>query len=291
MPYVNVKVVRKLIKEQKEKIVQGISKLLRKTGEKGENFYVTLKTLLLAFPLIFLLSSCGGSSESQTVPKQTTPKAVLIPLYPHPNSYREEYEKVLSLNSKVDILLVVNPSNGPGSNKDESFSQVVDKLKEKGFLVFGYIYSSYGKRDISQLRSEMDKYTQFYPKLDGFFIDEVSNSLSIFGYYSQVYTYGKSLGKRIILNPGTTVPEEFYQVSDMVVIFERDSNFLLQGYNIPSRVSDRDCLLVYGVDTQEKALYTKDYLLKRGFSCFYIIDENPPTWFKLSPYIGNLIAD
>lgn len=231
------------------------------------------------------------TNSNQPQPTNTPPqiKTVALPLYSYPTTYKEEYENLYQIQTEKQILVILNPSNGAGEKKDQNFVDVITKLKQKGYSVFGYIYSNNALRDINQVKHNIDNYNQFYPDLDGFFIDEVNNNLSSYDYYREIYHYAKSYNKQIILNPGTTVPQEFYDIADFIVVFERDYNFLKTRYNFPQKITDKDCFLVYGVDSYQEAVETKNYLLNKGANCIYIIDENPPTWFKISPYLNLLL--
>ena len=53
--------------------------------------------------------------------------------------------------------MIINPSHGPGSAKSTSIATDVANAKAKGILVLGYVYSSYGSRSPSAIKSEIDK--------------------------------------------------------------------------------------------------------------------------------------
>lgn len=247
------------------------------------------KKFLLASAILVFFGSCIQVSVSTSNPPQTTVKTIVIPLYSYPLTYPEQYQKLYQIQTLKQMIVIINPSNGAGYRYDPNFADAVYKLKQKGYKVFGYVYSSYSSRPLDSIKQEIDRYNQLYPDLDGFFIDEVSNSQSSYTYYQQISSYIKSYKKMVMLNPGTTVSQEFYTIADFIVVFERDYNFLKTRYIFPQKLTDKDCFLVYGVNTYQTAQEARNYLLNKGANCIYLIDENPPSWFKVSPYLDLIL--
>ncbi|MCX7760847.1 MAG: spherulation-specific family 4 protein [Hydrogenothermaceae bacterium] len=185
------------------------------------------------------------------------------------------------------VEIIINPSSGVGSSYDQNVEQTILKLKDRGFTVYGYIHSNYSSRNINQIKEEIDSYLQLYPQIDGFFIDETATNN--FNYYQDIYNYGHQKGKRIVLNPGRVVPPEYHTIADKIVIFEDKADNLTTKYQIPSNLTNKDCFLIYGVSDSNTAINIKNYLLNKGASCFYITDEYPTTWFRVSPYLDLLL--
>jgi hypothetical protein len=244
-----------------------------------------LTTGILLFLSLFFVS-CGGSSSYSP---SLTLKTLLIPLYSHPTTSWGEYERLLNTNTNKEVYVVINPSDGVGPAKDPNYESVINQLKQKGFVIFGYFPTEYGRRSIEALKSEMERWTNFYPQIDGFFVDEVSNNFQLFSYYQQVYNHAKGKGKAVILNPGTKVQSQFYSIADKVVVFEQSLSFLRNNYTIDT-VNDKDCYLVYDVQKEQLARETLSHLLNKGISCVYLLDESPPSWFKLSPYMEVMLS-
>jgi hypothetical protein len=134
----------------------------------------------------------------------------------------------------------------------------------------------------------MNKWLLLYgaDKIDGFFINEVSNNVQKFDYYKDVYTLVNSKGKLVILNPGTNIDIKFFDISDKIVVFESsETDFEAFQYNNYSSInSDRVCSIVYNTLT-DKLSFVKDKMLKNNSSCGYIHDKSGDSaYFYLSPY-------
>jgi hypothetical protein len=96
----------------------------------------------------------------------------IVPLYSYPCcDYEQEWGKLLNLTTDKEVWVVVNVDSGPGSSVDSTYASIISRLKQKGFKVLGYMYSSYGRRSLETIYSEMDRWIRFY-NVDGFLIDE-----------------------------------------------------------------------------------------------------------------------
>jgi hypothetical protein len=130
-------------------------------------------------------------------------------------------------------------------------------------------------------------------KIDGFFIDEVSNNVQRFDYYKDVYIFANSKGKLVILNPGTNVDLKFFNISNKIVVFEsNETDFEAFQYNNYSSIdSDRVCGIVYNTPA-DKVSFVKDKMLKNNSSCGCIHNKadnwqsGDSAYFYLSPYLN-----
>jgi len=239
------------------------------------------------------LNSYTGSNMfmSYTSTSVSVGSYILIPLYGYPTVYSDEYNKLLSLNpNNQQIMVIINPSNGPGRSIDENYSNIIRQIKLKGFKVFGYVYTSYGNRSRKTVQRDIDRYMQFYPEIDGIFFDEVSNDIRKFNYYNQLSNYARSYNKMVILNPGTNIPSQYFSIADFIVTFEKDVSELTE--NDFNTDKDKSCFLIYGVKQQQDAYNTINLLKEKGIKCLYITDKTPndyDLWFVLSPYIHMLL--
>jgi hypothetical protein len=55
---------------------------------------------------------------------------------------------------------------------------------------------------------------------NGPFIDEVSTSLETYSHYSSIYSRAKSLGKYVVLNPGTNIDPRSFNIAYKIVALE-----------------------------------------------------------------------
>ncbi|HEX2407164.1 MAG TPA: spherulation-specific family 4 protein, partial [Nitrososphaeraceae archaeon] len=75
----------------------------------------------------------------------------------------------------VPIIAVINPDNGPGDFKNNTYAIDVLKLQAAGINVIGYTFTNYGQRDVASIFQDISKYTLWY-NVDGIFFDEVASS-------------------------------------------------------------------------------------------------------------------
>ena len=149
---------------------------------------------------------------------------VYVPLYVYPgNSKWHQWEVVIKsklAHPSVPFVVVVNPSNGVGNQKDDNYVNGICNLKSAGITVIGYIFTSYGSRELDSVKSEIRKYKEWYD-VEGIMFDEMSNKTGYELYYETLTSYAKSLGMKLTKgNPGTTVPQSFTSAVDFFVVYE-----------------------------------------------------------------------
>jgi hypothetical protein len=248
-----------------------------------------MRYLLVALMVVALVSAVflAAAEATQSV------AVYIVPLYSYPCcGYEQVWGKLLNLTTDKEVWVVVNVNNGPGSSVDSTYASIISRLKQKGFKVLGYIYSSYGRRSLKTIYSEMDRWIRFY-NVDGFFIDEVSTSLKTYRYYSSIYSRAKRLGRCVVLNPGTNIDPRFFNIADKIVVFESPLeeyvNFSYLDYS--SVAPDRVCTIVLNTPP-DKVDYVVQKAAANGSRCVYVHDR-PDNWqtgdsayFYLSPYLN-----
>ena len=116
-------------------------------------------------------------------------------------------------------IAVMNPNSGPGSRQNLDYVNTVNKTKAAGVKVFGYVYTGYGSRRLSAVKSDRDKYYNWY-KVDGIFLDEAEyRDCTDDAYYQNLYNHVKNRGQ-VILNPGTQTKECYADSANVIVNFE-----------------------------------------------------------------------
>lgn len=219
----------------------------------------------------------------------------IIPMYSYPvGKYQSEWEKLYNLNTPKRVYVIINPNSGPGNKTDTNYADAINKLKAKGFRIIGYVHTSYGQRNLYSVKNDIDKWISLYgiKNIDGFFIDETSNNIKKYPYYSNIYSYASSKGKLIILNPGTNINTAYFNISDKIVVLENNEasfeNFQYNNYK--SINSDRVCSIVLSTFSN-KVSFVKNKMLNNNSSCGYITDRadnwqsGDSAYFYLSPYL------
>ena len=87
---------------------------------------------------------------------------IIIPLYFDPNSSWDYLIRLHSEFSKVPMIVIINPENGPGLNYSQSYSNYTSTMEKSGITVLGYIYTSYGTRSLGTVLLQAYDYLHWY---------------------------------------------------------------------------------------------------------------------------------
>jgi len=105
--------------------------------------------------------------------------SLLVPAYIYPTgNSATDWGALANASAQVPLVAVLNPNSGPGTAADPNYVQGVQRVQNGGGQVLGYVHTSYGARNMSAVRADIDAYLAFYPEVDGFFIDEMTNDAS-----------------------------------------------------------------------------------------------------------------
>ena len=120
-------------------------------------------------------------------------------------------------------LAIINPNSGPGDVVRADYVAQVKATQRRGVIVLGYVHTSYGKRPLSEIQSEIERFNRWY-EVNGIFFDEVSNDDANLPYYLQCRAavcagHPKAV---VVINPGTPVTEGYMKAADVVLTFESD---------------------------------------------------------------------
>ena len=184
-------------------------------------------------------------------------KILIFPLYFYDPS---KWEKLSQIPN--DEIIIINPSNGPGDEVDENYKNFLNTLSSK--VPIGYIFSNYSNRSLDEVKEDIDKWLLLYPQIKGFFIDEVSEDN--LNYYKEISNYIKSKGNYlVVLNPGTMVDDGYFDISDIVVIYE-DTNEEFAKYC--DKFPQKSALMVFNADEE-----TMKRLVNSKCRYIFITDE------------------
>jgi hypothetical protein len=142
----------------------------------------------------------------------------MVPLYVYPGA---AWDAVIAAAGKVKILAIINPNSGPVATVDSSYSTYMTKLKDAGVEMVGYVYTSYGNRDLNAVKADIDTYATKYPFITGIFLDEAAADVAKLPVYTQIYNYIKSKNHvHAILNPGIVPDQGYLAISSNIMIYE-----------------------------------------------------------------------
>ena len=239
---------------------------------------------------------------------QTNQEALkmLIPLYSYPTAKDENgkviWDNLIEIREKyksAEVIAIVNPSNGDFDTEDSNYSDGIKKLIDANIKVVGYVYTSYGKRDIEEIYTNIDSWKNIYEKygVSGIFFDETSTNSDDLDYYRDISNYTREAGfKSVLLNPGITTDQSYIDsnIADIIITLENPEERVLNNppstYNTPSE-NTKLSLLVYEMesgDIDNLISFARD----KNFSYIYFtedgFDGNP--WDSLSEYFEEEIS-
>jgi len=118
---------------------------------------------------------------------------------------------------------MINPNSGPGTASDSQYIDLVSRANSANLPLVAYVRTNYGNQPIDTVKSEVDKYYDWYPGISGIFFDETATNCNLVtSYYLEIFNYVKSKQANavVVINPGTGVPECYIQAADIIVTFE-----------------------------------------------------------------------
>jgi hypothetical protein len=245
--------------------------------------------LYSAIAVIFLLGVSRGAVSAAQEPAVR----VMIPAYFYPGGEGlKEWEKLFATAKRVPTIVIANPASGPGTKVDGNYTAVINRTEAAGITVIGYISSSYTKRPLIEVEMDIDRWLQFYPKINGIFVDEQTSGEADVPYYVALRAYiKKKLPKALVIgNPGTGCSEGYLAKAglDSVCIFENFTGF--EDYKMPLWAAGKPgaslAALTYKTPNEAKMREYLGLMIKRGIGTVFITDkyENGNPWNSMPAY-------
>ena len=253
-----------------------------------------MRTILALFIVGLIFSGC--MKEIITTNNQTTENSKissLIPLYINPTDFDENTKEVLQhiVDNTEETISIINPNSGPGDEMSQNYVDFIKELHNMNSKVIGYVATGYAQKNLDDIKSEIDKYSQFY-SLDGIFFDEtdISNAKNN-DQYKELASYVRSKGYDIVaVNAGTKVPQEFIDenIYDIVLTFENTYERFKEfneNENSSSTVS-KQSILIHGFDPTDDKQEVIDKCEALDYKYIYItIDGEDNPWDSLYDFI------
>lgn len=185
------------------------------------------------------MSSSYTASDELTLYIRPTPKdlGVLVPAYFSAGTKSPWVDLIYASkvsHPDVAVTAIVKPATGVDTNgivtaADADLStNITDFTASANHKVIAYVstISGSGTRSVADIKAIINSYISYYPKLNGFFLDEMGTGTSQRPFYSDIYTYIKGLAPtmEVMGNPGT-FPDSSYAepatiAADVLVTFE-----------------------------------------------------------------------
>ncbi|HET7142949.1 MAG TPA: spherulation-specific family 4 protein [Anaerolineales bacterium] len=263
----------------------------------GRFDYTFLATVNRSRLLVWVAAMLTSVAAIQTGPALTAASSseslrtgVVIPFYIYPGSEWDRLVRAKNNYSRVPMIAVINPNNGPGSFQNPDYVTGIQNLRSAGILVLGYVHTNYASRNTTEVEAEIDQYKNWYP-LDGIFLDQMSDLAGNEAYYSNLTAHTKSLGFGFVMgNPATDALPSYIGTVDNLIIYESPGLPSLQslgGWHA-NYAKQNFSMLAYGLNTLDESFVigASDYV---GF--LYITDDALPNPYDALPaYFEQLVS-
>jgi hypothetical protein len=276
------------------------------TDGEGTASKLLLSTAAIKCETVPLLPTGDASKVTSGRP------GLMIPYYIYPNSPYSDATVarllgLIRLYRDVPVIVIINPSSGPGTVWDGNYAAFIKVLQAAGAIVCGYVSTTYAGtitpfRTEAQVKADIDQWLTLYSAtpIDGLFLDEMTyeatdSNIALYTEYTN-YAHSRNLYP-VIGNPGTNSLGAYFstRTSDIIVVHENSSfpteaNML--GNFVDGHVDYRYTLraaLVYAQTTLDPAEVRK--LLKYVQWVYVTADTlSPNPWDSLSGHLPQLFA-
>jgi hypothetical protein len=217
---------------------------------------------------------------------------LLVPAYFYPGGEGlAEWERLLGAPEPAAIALIVNAASGPGKAADPNFARVIDRAREKGFTLVGYVSTRYAERPADDVIEDIDRWARFYPGVEGVFFDEQASAADRVEHYAGLYEYArKRRGLRLVVsNPGTVCAEGYLARPAADVVCLAESNRPLSEFRPPAWAArypaERFAALLHKVTDPERMKRDVAAIAdKRIGYCYFTNHGLPNPWDRLAVY-------
>lgn len=243
--------------------------------------------LLILWPLPALAAATPAPAP--------VPLRVLVPAYFYPSGPGlAEWRRLARAARDVPIVAIANPASGPGNRQDANYTEVIDLARKAGVTVIGYVSTRYAKRPQNEVKTDIDRWLQFYPGIDGFFFDEQASGKEQASLYQAIAEYASKRrpeqGAFIVTNPGTATAAEYLTPwKGIHVSCVQEDKTSLERYQPPAWITGIPPVqvagLVYGETSIAGMRRNVQLAASKGVGFLYVTDDsgNNP-WDRLPTY-------
>ncbi len=155
------------------------------------------------------------------IPTALMSTGLMFPLYIYPGSKWNTLISAKNAYPNVPVIAIINPNSGPGTAIDSTYVTKINQLIAANITVIGYDHTSWGARNASDVKNDIDLYKSFYPNIQGIFFDEMTAESGDEAYYSEMTAYARSKGFNLTVgNPGMNIDSSYVGTEDILVIYE-----------------------------------------------------------------------
>ncbi len=156
----------------------------------------------------------------ETLPVSPMPSTpLLVPAYFEPEGSPNPWQTMCASMPALSTV-IANPDNGPSAGKLADYAEAISYCQARGQKVIGYVYTEYGARSLAAVEAQITDYYEWYPSIDGIFLDEMAEQPDE-AYYAALESFVHARGGTVVGNPGDTASIAWQlNVVDQVVTFE-----------------------------------------------------------------------
>jgi tetratricopeptide (TPR) repeat protein len=144
----------------------------------------------------------GGAPPARDAAARTK---LLVPAYFDPTGPgREQWERILRSPAASDLIVVVNPDDGPGRDPDPDYTAVLKRMRDAGIVPIGFVDTDLGSRPIAEVTREVDDWFRLYPQIRGIFFERQEVRGKQLDYYAGAARHVRRKQKDAVVatNPG-----------------------------------------------------------------------------------------
>ena len=147
-----------------------------------------------------------------------TPRLV-VPAYFRPDTRPDDWELLAEHGPQVR-LVILNVANGPGPGPDAAYLHALDRLRQAGVAIAGYVDTNYGQRQPREALTDLEYFLKWY-NVAGVCFDRVSITAEHLGYYAGLSRDARYSGARIVMfNHGAHPLEAYAEHANLLGTFE-----------------------------------------------------------------------
>jgi len=145
--------------------------------------------------------------------------SLAVPAYFHPAVSPSDWQRLVGLAHMIRFV-IINVHNGPGEVLDPTYLPVVEAFRAAGIRTVGYVDTNYGRRQPADIGRDVRTYRDRY-RVEGVFMDQVSNGLDQLDYYAQCTVAARTAGAPfVVLNAGAEPHPGYVDLANVTVTFE-----------------------------------------------------------------------
>jgi hypothetical protein len=220
------------------------------------------------------------------------PMGVLVPAYFYPGAL---WTSMNWAAGRVPLVAIMNPNSGPDTAQNPDYVAAVNSLRASGGKVIGYVSTSYATRGTNAVRTDIDRYFDFYA-VDGIFLDEMTGDADTnhLDYYAALFQYIQTRGTNLLVvgNPGINTLESYLTrpCADVLVTFEVNTGYAGHVTDAWStnHLARRFCHLPYAVPAAATMTNYVSLAVSRNAGWIYVTgDSGANPWDTLPAYWTN----